>query len=73
MVAGRDFAEAWQESSGFTRRVGLYLRYGELGADMLKVAESDPVVVAWAAEHHLPADQWTVPAGLGTVLVAADR
>ena len=30
-AAGREHADAWSESSGFTRRVGLYLRHAELG------------------------------------------
>jgi len=29
-------------------------------------------VVAWAAEHHLPAEDWTVPARHGAILAAAD-
>ena len=30
-AAGREHAEVWSESSGFIRRVGLYLRHTELG------------------------------------------
>ena len=73
VVAGADYAEAWQEKSGFPRRVGLYLRYGELGADLLRMAEASPLVVSWAAEHHLPEDRWTIPPDVGRILVAADR
>jgi hypothetical protein len=62
----------WTESRGFTRRVGLYLRHAPLGADMLAMAQSDPLTVAWAAEHHLPAERWTVDALLGQALKAAD-
>jgi hypothetical protein len=71
-VAGRDQAEAWTETRGFTRRVGLYLRHPELGGDQLELAGSDPLTAAWAREHHLPADRWTVPADLGEILKAAD-
>ena len=39
---------------------------------MLAMAESDPLTVAWAREHHLPAEQWTVPASVGPVLKEAD-
>lgn len=72
VVAGHEFAEIWQEKSGFTRKVGLYLRYGELGADLLRMADSDPVVVAWATEHHLSEDRWSIPVGVGRLLAAAD-
>jgi hypothetical protein len=37
-VGGRDMAEAWSSSSGFTRRVGLYLRHAELGPDRIRLA-----------------------------------
>ena len=37
-AAGRDMADAWSERSGFTRRVGLYLRHPELGADRIRLA-----------------------------------
>jgi hypothetical protein len=71
-VAGRDQAEAWSETRGYTRRVGLYLRHPELGGDQLELAGSDPFTIAWAREHHLPAEQWTVPVDLGEILKAAD-
>jgi hypothetical protein len=71
-VAGRDQAEAWTETRGFTRRVGLYLRHPELGGDQLELAGSHRLTVAWTREHHLPAEQWTVPTPLGEILKAAD-
>jgi hypothetical protein len=71
-AAGRQMATAWTEGRGFTRRVGLYLRHPELGADMLALAGSDPLTVAWAREHHRPADQWTVARDTGAALKAAD-
>lgn len=71
-VGGRSMATAWSESRGITRRVGLYLRYPELGADLLRVAGSDERVVAWSVEHHLPEEDWTVPPAAGRVLAAAD-
>jgi hypothetical protein len=55
-----------------TPRVAQYLRHDELGAGLLELAGSDPLTVAWAREHHLPPEQWTVPAALGTALKAAD-
>jgi len=73
VVGGLDLAEIWQERSGFTRKVGLYLRYGIIGAEMLQIAGSDERVVAWSIEHHLPEDAWSVPVEWGRVLVAADE
>jgi len=72
-VGGLDLAEIWQEKSGFTRRVGLYLRYGIIGEEMLQMAGSDPVVIAWSVQHHLPEDAWTVDPELGRILAAADE
>ena len=71
-VGGASMANAWTESSGFTRKVGLYLKYPGLGADLLQLADSDELVVAWAAEHHLPEEAWTVPVAEGRVLTLAD-
>lgn len=53
-------------------RMGDYLRHDELGADLLAEAGSDPFTVAWAREHHLPAERWTVDRRLGEALKAAD-
>jgi hypothetical protein len=72
-VGGKVWAEHWQDTAGFTRKVGLYLRYPDLGAEQLMVAGSDPWVVAWAREHHRPEEEWTLPLEVGRVLVAADR
>lgn len=71
-MAGMDQAMAWTETSGFTRRVGLYLEHPRLGAELLGLAGSAPLTVAWAAEHHLPPDRWTVPLHVGEALRAAD-
>jgi len=75
-VAGRgtdrEQALVWSNAGGLRRRVGLYLRHGELGADMLALAGSDPLTVTWAREHHLPADQWTLDADVALALAAAD-
>ncbi len=71
-IAGHEMAVAWSETRGFTRRVGLYLEHPRLGGDLLALAESDPLTVAWAREHHAPRDDWTVPVAIGRVLEAAD-
>lgn len=71
-VGGSDMAEVWADTTGFTRKVGLYLRYPALGADVLAVAGSDERVVAWAREHHMEPEEWTVPRAEGELLAAAD-
>ena len=71
-VAGRDVAMAWSETRGFTRRVGLYVEHPRLGADLLGMAGSAPLTVAWTREHHLPPEDWTVPPAIGAALKAAD-
>lgn len=71
-LAGPEIAMAWSETRGFTRRVGLYVEHPRLGAELLGLAGSAPLTVAWAAEHHLPPDRWTVPTEIGQVLKDAD-
>jgi hypothetical protein len=71
-VAGHHMAHRWSNARGFVRRVGLYLRHPEMGGDLLAMAGSHPLTVAWTREHHLPPDQWTVPSHLGEVLKASD-
>lgn len=71
-VGGRDMATQWTKAGGFTRRVGLYLRHDELGGDMLDMAGSDPLTSAWARQHHLPEDQWTLPPAVARALKDAD-
>jgi len=71
-MAGREKAGPWSEDRGVRRRIGLYLRHPELGADLLTTAGSAPLPVAWAGEHHLPEGRWTVPLVVGRALKAAD-
>ncbi|MCP4222769.1 MAG: HD domain-containing protein [Actinomycetia bacterium] len=71
-VAGPDTAKLWIKSRGFTRRVGLYLHHPEIGADLLEMAGSDPLTVAWAEEHHRPSDEWTIDDGVAAVLFLVD-
>ncbi len=71
-LAGADSAALWRKSSGFTRSVGLYLHHPDLGGDMLSMVGSDPLVCAWAREHHLPPDSWTVERRYAEVLSEVD-
>ncbi len=72
-VVGTEMAHTWRRQRGFTRRVGLYLLHADLGADLLALAGSDPLTVAWTREHHLPPEAWTVPHDLAHVLKSADN
>jgi hypothetical protein len=72
MAAGHERASRWRDRPGQVGRFGRYLCHDDIGARLLAQAESDPLTVAWAREHHLPADRWTVPAALGSALKSAD-
>ncbi len=71
-VAGPEMAHTWSRQRGVARRVGLYLRHAALGGDLLALAGSDPLTVAWGREHHLPEAEWTIDLELGRALKAAD-
>ncbi len=71
-LAGRDQAFAWSETRGFTRRVGLYVEHPRLGSELLGLAGSAPLTVAWAEQHHLAPKDWTVPLEVGQALKDAD-
>ncbi len=72
-VGGHDQAETWSAARGFTRRVGLYLRHAELGGDQLALAGSDPLTMAWAREHHLPARPGSLPPAVAAALTRRPR
>jgi hypothetical protein len=71
-VAGAEMASTWRKQRGYARRVGLYLQHDEIGGDLLELAGSDPLTVAWTREHHRPASEWTVDPGVAEALKAAD-
>ena len=62
----------WTRTQGFTRRVGLYLQHPKLGGDLLGMAGSDPLTEAWARQHHLPAEEWTIDPVAAQALHDAD-
>jgi hypothetical protein len=72
MVGGHDAAPRWRGREGLVGRVGRYLCHDEIGAELLLAAGSDGLTIAWAREHHLPAERWTVDAQVGAALKAAD-
>lgn len=63
----------WEVRSGLFGRLGRYLRHSEQGAALLHAAKSDPVVVTWAAEHHLPRSRWTLAVSIAGPLKEADN
>jgi len=71
-VAGPDMAPVWQKQRGYARKVGLYLQHAEVGADLLEMAGSDPLTVAWTREHHRPESEWTVDPHIAGALKTAD-
>jgi hypothetical protein len=64
----RGRAQAWTSRTGVKRRIALYLSHPDLGADQLARAGGDPLTVAWAREHHLPENAWSVPIDIGRAL-----
>ena len=69
-IVGRDRATSW--TSGPLGRIGAYLRHPDIGAVLLEDHGADPLTVRWAAEHHRPAQAWTVPRPIADVLHLAD-
>ena len=53
-------------------RMARYLRHDAVGARLLEQAGSDPLTIAWAREHHLQPERWTLPPALAHALKAAD-
>ena len=72
MAVSHDTAVGWQARPGPLGRAGRYLCHDTIGADLLAAAGSDLLTVAWAREHHLPPDRWTVPRPVGEALKLAD-
>jgi hypothetical protein len=74
-AAGHEMADAWSERSGFTRRVGLYLRHPELGADQIRLVGGSEAAARWAAAHHLAArpTDLGIPPAVVDALDAADN
>jgi len=71
-AAGVEMATTWRKQRGFARRVGLYLQHDRIGGDLLEMAGSDPITVAWTREHHRPESEWTVTPVVAAALKAAD-
>ena len=61
-----------ERAAGLGDRVAGYLAHDRKGADLLTAAGSHPTTVAWAAEHHLPPEQWSLDRRVGDALKEAD-
>ncbi len=72
-LVGRNEVVEWRRARGIHRRIALYALHPAIGADLLELAGSDPLTVAWAREHHNPRDTWTVPLAVADVLDACDN
>ncbi|MGH9250634.1 MAG: HD domain-containing protein [Acidimicrobiales bacterium] len=72
MAGGYDAARRWRRREGVVGQVGRYLCHDEIGAELLVDAGSDALTIAWAREHHLRPERWTVAAEVGAALKAAD-
>lgn len=64
----RDFAAP----GSLWERFGVYKAHPQIGAELLAAAGSDPLVVEWAAQHHLPSSQRTIDPAVGAILDRAD-
>ncbi len=72
-IIGRDEVLGWRRSRGLHRRIALYVDHPTIGGDLLQLANSDPLTVAWAREHHNPRDTWTIDTDIANVLDACDN
>jgi hypothetical protein len=82
--ADRDPADAVHPSPAEARRLtggglsgrrlaaGRYVTHDRIGAQLLTMAGSDPLTIAWAGEHHRPDSSWSVPRPFADALKAAD-
>jgi hypothetical protein len=57
---------------GLRASAGRYVTHDRAGAALLRRAGSDPLTVAWAAEHHRPEASWTLERRVADALKAAD-
>jgi hypothetical protein len=78
LIVGRERVLGWEEParSGRLARHGLrlarYIQHDRIGAGLLEQAGSSPLTVAWAREHHMPEQRWTVDEHVARCLKEAD-
>lgn len=73
LLLGRGRVVAWEGGAKeWTSRAARYLTHDRLGAEALERAGAASLTVAWAREHHLPPDRWSIDRRLADVLKKAD-
>lgn len=72
--AARGRLSDWEERRGLARRLALYLRHGEIGADMIRLAGGREEVAEWATAHHHRSrlDPLALPGPVVVALAEAD-
>jgi hypothetical protein len=70
--SGHRRVERWATRAGVRRRVALYARHGELGADEIRRAGGREEAAVWSAAHHHP-ETWATLAIPPEVVTALDR
>ena len=71
-------ATLWSKARGVANvadgrsRTARYVNHPAIGAHLLRDAGSDPLTVAWAAEHHLAPSEWTIDRRVADGLKNAD-
>jgi len=72
MALGEERVGGTRPRTGRRAGVRRYLEHDRIGGELLRGAGSDPFTVAWAEQHHLPPERWTIDRRLGELLKAAD-
>lgn len=72
VALGRRRVAGWAGREGLAGHMGRYVAHDRIGAVLLAGVGSDPLTIAWAAQHHLDPRRWEVPPEVGTMLKAAD-
>jgi hypothetical protein len=73
--SGRRRVERWRDCGGVRRRIWLYARHGEIGADEIRAVGGREVAAVWSEAHHHP-EAWSsldLPSDIVKILDAADQ
>jgi hypothetical protein len=73
-AGGPEVLSGWEEHPGLRRRIALYLRHGEIGGDMIRMAGGREEVALWATAHHRPSrlEHHALPTSVVAALAEAD-
>lgn len=56
----------------WAERARAYLTHDRIGGTLLRAAGADDLTAAWAEEHHLPENRWSIDRRIAAALKAAD-